>query len=419
MAQFRYQATDDDGRTQTGEIAARDQDDAARQLSNRGLTVEHLAALDAAQLPAAPSRLTSSDAEELVTQVAEIGKANIPMSIGLRAAAAESTNGRVKHALEHLARGTDQGQSLEDVLNANAGSFPPHVAGLIAAATRTAQLGGALEELLDHHRQMRDIRWLVISSVIYPLLVIGMATIVFLYLMLDLVPVFRKMFVEFELELPAATLSLIQVSDAFVAMTMGEHRWPALGVCTTTIVALLLIRLVAGSAGWRRFLGTAPLFGPIVNWTGAAAFSQMMGVLLDYDIPVPRALELTSDAVRDGNVREACRHLAVAVAEGQSLADVLEGGSYLPETLVPFVRGLEPELFSVEAGTPVFLSVTALVREILSEAAETGTVPVTTIVLLSALEPSMIGFASFEGAGGPGAPALRLLYTIANDVGLP
>jgi hypothetical protein len=46
-------------------------------------------------------------------------------------------------------------------------------------------------------------------------------------------------------------------------------------------------------------------------------------------------------------------------------------------------------------------------------------VPVTTIVLLSALEPSMIGFASFEGAGGPGAPALRLLYTIANDVGLP
>ena len=93
--------------------------------------------------------------------------------------------------------------------------------------------------------------------------------------------------------------------------------------------------------------------------------------------------------------------------------------SPLGETLVPFARGLEPELFSVEAGTPVFLSVTDLVREILSEAAETDTVPVTTIVLFSTLEPSMIGFASFEGAGGPGAPALRLLYTIANDVGLP
>jgi hypothetical protein len=39
--------------------------------------------------------------------------------------------------------------------------------------------------------------------------------------------------------------------------------------------------------------------------------------------------------------------------------------------------------------------------------------------LLSAIEPLMVGFASFEGGGGAGAPALRLLYTIANDVGLP
>ncbi|MDP6718889.1 MAG: type II secretion system F family protein [Pirellulaceae bacterium] len=341
MAQFRYQATDDNGRTQTGEIAARDQDDAHRQLTDRGLTVEHLAAVNAAQFPPAPSRLTSSDAEELVTQVAEIGKANIPMSIGLRAAASESTNRRIKQALEQLARGTDLGQPLEDVLNANSGSFPPHVAGLIAAATRTAQLGGALEELLEHQRQMRDIRGTVISAITYPLLVIGLATIVFLLLMLDIVPIFGKMFEEFELELPAATMSLIQVSDACVAMTLGEQKWLLLGVGTTTIVTLLLIRFVAGSAGWRRFLGTAPLFGPIVTWSGAAAFAQMMGVLLDYDIPLPRALELTSDAVRDGNVREACRRLVDGITDGQALANVLEDGGYLPETLVPFVRSGE------------------------------------------------------------------------------
>ncbi|MDP7303041.1 MAG: type II secretion system F family protein, partial [Pirellulaceae bacterium] len=341
MAQFRYQATDDNGRTQTGEIAARDRDDARHQLTDRGLTVEHLAAVNAAQLPPAPSRLTSSDAEELVTQVAEIGKANIPMSIGLRAAAAESPNRRIKQALEQLARGTDLGQSLEDVLNANSGSFPPHVAGLIAAATRTAQLGGALEELLEHQRQMRDIRGTVISAITYPLLVIGLATIVFLLLMLDIVPIFGKMFEEFELELPAATMSLIQVSDACVAMTLGEQKWLLLGVGTTTIVTLLLIRFVAGSAGWRRFLGTAPLFGPIVTWSGAAAFAQMMGVLLDYDIPLPRALELTSDAVRDGNVREACRRLVDGITDGQTLTNVLEEGGYLPETLVPFVRSGE------------------------------------------------------------------------------
>ena len=93
--------------------------------------------------------------------------------------------------------------------------------------------------------------------------------------------------------------------------------------------------------------------------------------------------------------------------------------SPLGETLLPFPRALPPELFSVQAGTPVLLSVTELVRELLSVAAETDTVPVTPIVLFSISESIMIGFASFEGGGGAGAPALRLLYTIANDVGLP
>jgi hypothetical protein len=93
--------------------------------------------------------------------------------------------------------------------------------------------------------------------------------------------------------------------------------------------------------------------------------------------------------------------------------------SPLGETLVPLVRLLSPELFSGLAGTPVFLAVTELVRGILSGAAETETGPDALVVLFSVVEPNMLGFASFEGVGGAGAPVLRLLYTVANDVGLP
>ena len=93
--------------------------------------------------------------------------------------------------------------------------------------------------------------------------------------------------------------------------------------------------------------------------------------------------------------------------------------SPLGETLVPVFRPLSSELFSMLAGTPVFLAVTELVRGILSNAPETGPIPDASIVLFSVREPNMVGFASFEGAGGAGAPALRLLYTIANEVGLP
>ena len=86
--------------------------------------------------------------------------------------------------------------------------------------------------------------------------------------------------------------------------------------------------------------------------------------------------------------------------------------------LAPFPGTFPPELFSTQAGTQVTLWLTGLVIDALSIAGETDTVPVTTIVLYSNPEPNILGFAAFE-ATGAGAPALRLLYTIANPVGLP
>jgi hypothetical protein len=91
----------------------------------------------------------------------------------------------------------------------------------------------------------------------------------------------------------------------------------------------------------------------------------------------------------------------------------------LGEQLLVIPKIIAPELFSTEAGTQVSLSLTALVADALATGALTGTVPVTSVALFHVPEPLTIGFASFEGAGGPGAPALRLLYTIANPVALP
>jgi len=87
--------------------------------------------------------------------------------------------------------------------------------------------------------------------------------------------------------------------------------------------------------------------------------------------------------------------------------------------LLVFPKRIAPELFSIQAGTQVSLSVTALVAEALEVGALTGTVPVTSVALFHVPEPLTIGFMSFEGAGGTGAPALRLLYTIGNPVALP
>ena len=93
--------------------------------------------------------------------------------------------------------------------------------------------------------------------------------------------------------------------------------------------------------------------------------------------------------------------------------------SPLGGVLLPAAKILPPELFSSDADATTSFAITGFVRDVLGVAAATDTVPDAALALLSIIEPHMIGFASFAGPGGVGAPALRLLFTVANEVELP
>jgi hypothetical protein len=67
----------------------------------------------------------------------------------------------------------------------------------------------------------------------------------------------------------------------------------------------------------------------------------------------------------------------------------------------------------------VGLPITDFVRALVADPPEDGPPPPNTLALLSAFEPFSISFAEFAGPGGPGAPYLRLIVTVADSVRLP
>ena len=79
---------------------------------------------------------------------------------------------------------------------------------------------------------------------------------------------------------------------------------------------------------------------------------------------------------------------------------------------------LPPLIFAEQAGSRVAVSLTELIRDVL-ESDVVGDLPPSTIALLGFVEPGSFGFASFDGPGGAGAPALRLVLTLGGKVGLP
>jgi len=240
--------------------------------------------------------------------------------------------------LRRIAADVEQGYALDSVMSGRADFLPPHVRGLVAAASRTQRLGVALDELVEHHRASREVWGRVLGAITYPLIVLAMTLFILGFLPVFIVPQFKQMFEEFELELPAITRAVIAVSDAVLWFGEGPGLWAAAIFGSALIVLAALATLGIGTPGTHRFTTTMPLVGPIWLWSGTAAFSRLLATMLEYDIPLPEALRLARDGVGDPEVRDCAAVFARGVESGHSLSDLIAESKRLPASITPFVR---------------------------------------------------------------------------------
>lgn len=329
MSTFRYFAFDENGREATGEIEAANLDEARHLLEQQGLHAKEITAIFVPR-GAGQAMMSATESEEFARSLAHVSAANLSLATGLRAAADETGSHRVAAALRWLAQRMDEGRPLEDALRSANGMVPRPVRGLIAAAQGTGRLGEALTELVELHRENRALRRGISGIFGYPLIVASLASTLLLFILTYIGSMFEHMFGEFQLRLPAMTEALFWVRH------FGLF---AIAVFAAVLFALVILyRLKAGRAKWYQQLASMPLFGPLWFWTAIADWTGMLGVLLKYRVPLPDALRLAADAVRNPYVSQLSLLLADGVARGRSLSQLVASLKGIPRTLAPLVR---------------------------------------------------------------------------------
>jgi type II secretory pathway component PulF len=296
-------------------------------------------------------RLSAEEADQLFGKLAELHTAGLSLSAGLRAAVTDSADGRLAQTCLQLADRLDQGMSLDQALGIGVSSSSPPVLphqvythSLIAVSLRHHDLGAALETLLDHQRQVREIGSRVIGSLAYPLSVLLFAMLILVMLAFWVVPVFGEMFSDFGLNLPPLTRAVIRIS---ALLTQAMTGWQTLAGWSLLAVAGLLLGIAVGGLrlGWfgarhrQELVGSIPMLGSVFDWMSAVGFARLLALLLERQVPLPTALRLTSEGLVTPSVQEACLRLANGVEQGGDFADLIERESVVfPSTLVPFVR---------------------------------------------------------------------------------
>ncbi len=364
MPKYRYETTDAQGNRVTGEVEGAGTEEVRRKLAEQGLDADRARLTEIAKPASGGGRLSSEEAAEVGSQIAQLAKSGLPLASGLRATAEEVRRRRVARALRRLADHLDAGMSLEGALESQGKRFPAHIRGMILAGMKTGRLPEAMEEFVAVENGRNELRRQVWLAAAYPCIALGMVVALFLLFCLYFAPQFRQIYEEFDANLPYASETLFWISGPALPLVTGV---PVLIVAG--FIGLLLAR---GTVGARRVLYAVPIIGPIWRWAGLCNLSRLMALLLNHQVPLPDALRLTAAGLREADLSEACLRSADRVERGYSLADCVKDLWQFPPSMGPLAEWSErtsnpaaafragAEMFETRTGVYVTLLETVL-----------------------------------------------------------
>lgn len=274
------------------------------------------------------------NAEDLILlneQIAGMARAGLPLDQGLAALAREMGRGRLREVTAEIAADLRAGHTLPEALQRQGDRLPPYYAGLVLAGVRTGRISEVLATLTVYARSVAEMRSTIVSALLYPAVVLLFAGALFTALSLFVVPQFGRIFADFNMRLPTMTQ---------VALAFGRHPLELLLLPVVLVVVgglftrAALQRTAGGRIAWARFVYGLPIIGTLIRSSRLAAFSELLGILIDHHVPLPEAFRLAGSASSDPLLQAAAGRVEQDLGQGQPLGQSLRERRLVPELIV-------------------------------------------------------------------------------------
>lgn len=226
------------------------------------------------------------------------------------------------------------GAALSTAMHEQGSIFSGFYVSMIQAAEVSGTLSEGLERMLEYLERSRALREKIVSALIYPVILLGVAGISVLILLTLVVPQFRPIFEEMGSALPLATRVVLTISDVLAA-----YWW--LGLLAVGATGMAAVQMLS-MPGKRQRLDTAllrlPLIGPLIAALETAQFSRSLGTLLQNGVPVLQSLEIARGTLKNRAMAAAVAGAATNLKEGGNLSDTLLGAGVFPGLAIQMIK---------------------------------------------------------------------------------
>jgi type II secretory pathway component PulF len=247
-------------------------------------------------------------------------------------------HGRLRSSLFALARSLESGASVGEAVAGLGGRVPGHLLGLVEIGSRTGRLSEVLGRFVAFQTAGAEARRKVTINLAYPMTALFLAMAIYVLVCSLLVGLIEGVFKDFGVAMPGVSLLILRVARVF------RVGWRPLVEGVIGVLGFwLLARAVLGERLRRGLLGGVPLVGAVWRNTSLAEFCQLLTLLLESEVPLPRALRLTAEGVEDVSVERVCHAVAADVEGGRPLSEAVALHPVFPPGLSRLLRWAEGE----------------------------------------------------------------------------
>jgi len=253
-------------------------------------------------------------------QLSTLQDAGLPILRSLRILESQQPPGRLKYCLEDVGDEIESGSTLSEAMAKSPKAFDRLYVNMIKAGEAGGALEVILQRLADFMEKGEALKRKVKGALVYPIVVIMVAVGILTFIMLKIVPAFKKIFDDFELELPAITQVLIFTSELFVQFW---YLIPGIPISIWLMVKLIR-KFKHGRMGWDLFMLKMPIFGNLVEKNILAKTTRTLGTLVASGVPILEALNITKQTSGNAMFEYMYGKVNDAIREGESISKPMQ-----------------------------------------------------------------------------------------------
>jgi type IV pilus assembly protein PilC len=260
-------------------------------------------------------------------------KAGLPILRALDLLADRTAAPRLRPVLSDVRQMVKDGALLSEAIDAQ-GIFHPVYSSTLLAGEKSGNLSGVLDQYIAYQRTSSGLRKRLIGVLIYPVILIFVATLILSYLVTYVIPQFASLYKDLNVPLPGATQLLISLVTGMKSYIAGV----AIAFLLLVVGAFLWSRTEQGGVVLDRLKLKLPVVGDLWTKFQVSQMSRTLATLLTGGTPLVPALATSANSLSSKLVSSILGRATQRVREGQSLSASLAETNLVPEMAIDMIQ---------------------------------------------------------------------------------